>query len=328
MLDANLLKCWLIADRGLTLNGTLASSGATPPSTALTISGNLSQSSGIAFRISDVTAGTNRGQAKFNAYNDGGTNPVATGLTTQADVDLTALLGVHVQWPVWASYATDQLFTATIATWTDQFAGHVFSGPGTVSQSPTAIWQGLNNRPVINSVGSNNPRLTCTDSLASIWNGDDAPITVFMVMQSTNATVTAALPWLNFGNTGGGTTERWDFGVVNTASYRSTKVDGAGGAATPSGGTLDALWHYGTWNSTGTVLTQRLDGAAVSLSGSGAQNVGTCSFNVVTLFARTLAGAVSTGIAGSIAELLIYAGSLGTSSVSEKETYLKTQWRL
>lgn len=330
MLDANLLKVWLIADRGLALNATTAATttgGGSPP-TSVTISGNLSQSSGIVFKIDSVAGGTARGQATFSAYNDGGTTPVLTGITTAADVNLTSTLGVHVQWPV-GTYATTYVYTATLASWTDQFGGHAFAGTGGVTSSPSAIWQGLNNRPIITCTGSNNTRLSCTDSLASTWNGNDTPITVFMVMKANNATPGGSSPWLNLGNSTGATTARWDFGVTNSGNaYRSTKTDDAAASGIPTGGALDTNWHYSSWNQAGTTMVLRVDGSAVTLSGAGAQNVGVCTFNEVLLFARNTGGTPSNSIEGGLAEVLIYAGTLGATSVLEKETYLKSQWRL
>jgi hypothetical protein len=121
----------------------------------------------------------------------------------------------------------------------------------------------------------------------------------------------------------------FEFGVTNSGNaYRSTKVDDASVTTLPTGGTLDANWHQGSWNQSGTTLVQRVDSSVVSLSGSGAQNVGVRTFNEVTLFARDTGGTPSNGINGALAELLIYAGSLSATSVLEKETYLKSQWGL
>ncbi|HTJ17846.1 MAG TPA: hypothetical protein VL494_13795 [Steroidobacteraceae bacterium] len=332
MLDSASLVCWLIADRGLALNSTTAATGTGAPA-PVTLSGNLNQSIGLVLKISDVSGGTSRGQAKFDVYVDGGTTPYITGLTTGASVSLTnggsLDLGITAAFPVGTySVVNAHTYTATTASWTDQIAGHVFSGTGGVTSSPRPIWQGLNNRPIITSNGSNNTRLSCTDSFANTFSGNDTPITVFMVMKSNTAAPGASNPWLNFGNTGGGTTARFDFGVTNTPAYRSTKTDDAASSALPSGGSIDTSFHYSSWNQAGTTMALRVDGSAVSLSGSGAQNVGTCTFNECLLFARNTAGTPSNSIDGALAEVLIYSASLSADSVLEKETYLKSQWRL
>lgn len=329
MLDANLLKCWLIADRGLSLGSTTKQAGTTPP-TPVTISGNLAQSIGLVLKI--ATTGL-RGVATFDVYIDGGTTPYISGLTTGTNVALTdggsKSLGISAQFTAGTYGNTDISYTAVLSSWTDLFGGHIFSAPGGVTASPRPLGQNLNNRPTITSDGNNNTRLSCVDGLASIFNGDDTQITAFMVFKSNLSVPGGSNPWLAFNNTAGASPTRFEFGVTNSGNaYRSTKVDDVGGSAIPTGGTLDTGWHQGSWNQSGTTLVQRVDSAAISLSGSGAQNVGTCTFNEVTLFARDTGGTPSNGINGALAELLIYAGSLSATSVLEKETYLKSQWGL
>lgn len=329
MLDANLLKCWLIADRGLSLGSTTKQAGTSPP-TPVTISGNLAQSIGLVLKIATTGA---RGTATFDVYIDGGTTAYITGLTTGANVALTdggsKDLGISAQFTAGTYGNTDISYTATLASWTDLFGGNIFSAPGGVTASPRPIAGGLNNRPIITSDGSNNTRLSCTGGLAALFNGDDTPITVFMVMKSNTATPGGSNPWLNLGSSTGAATARFEFGVTNSGnSYRSTKTDDVASSAIPTGGTLDTAWHYSSWNQAGTTMVLRVDGSAVTLSGAGAQNVSTCTFNEALLFARNTGGTPSNAINGGIAEVLIYAGTLGATSVTEKELYLKSQWRL
>jgi hypothetical protein len=163
---------WYTSKAGIILSSSvMLSAGTSPPLVTITGAGlTLAFPTSVAIRIAiDSTAGgTARGQATFKYFADGGTTPIATGVTTAATVALTgAASGITANFPT-GTYNTNQTWDAPLATWQDQSGGanHLIVAPS--SKGPIVNLTGYNSRVALNfgSSSSAQYRLISTNSVS------------------------------------------------------------------------------------------------------------------------------------------------------------------
>lgn len=139
-LNAEVLE--LRADRDVTLGTTPRAAGTTPP--VLTWSGVLTPAQELCVQIDLLGA---RGTSTFKWSEDGCSTFKATGIVTAATNDLATTQGtVTLAWPV-GTYATDNVYRATVASVVDQTNLGNTAAEATASRQLLYRATGFNGRP-------------------------------------------------------------------------------------------------------------------------------------------------------------------------------------
>lgn len=316
---ASQIESWHMSQRGVTMES-MTLEGGTAHANAVTFSGNLNQS--MAPYVDIVGAGS-RGTATFDFYIDGGSTPYVSGLTTAASVSISGL-GLAVQFPV-GTYSADNTYTGLVNSWnnlTPKTRTLVSSGVG--SQKPT-MEVGPNGRFVMHSIGSNSPRVRdiTSDWATVLAGGSDTAFSIFMVCKTNQASPSGTQYWFSIANQGSAN-QRFGITGRNSGAYGLVKLDDVATNVTVEGGTLDTGYHVLTIIHHGTTVDMSEDG--VSLFSGSSQNVGSCTFDIVELFALGTSGGASSQIEGSIGELITYHGVHPDPGAIED--YLAAGWGL
>jgi hypothetical protein len=151
---------------------------------------------GITIKVDDVTGGTASGQAKFSVYTDGGTTPIASGLTTSpVSVALPGVLdGVNAVFQA-GTYSNDNVYRAGAQGWEDQTGNGNDLLQDTYALAPLLMTTGAYaGKPAIYCDGT---RWMRNPTLGALASGVNTALTVVSVFRSTNA-ATSNIVW-NFG---------------------------------------------------------------------------------------------------------------------------------
>ena len=275
-------KLWCRSDMGITLGTDPFGAGTTVQ--AVTLSGQAATPIGLYIEITSTGA---RGTAtfKYGALNSGGAM-IETGVVTTASYALTgAATGITVNFPT-GTYTSGDTYRGIVSVWAD-LSGFGNNFGGSVA-GPLYQKTNFGGGPAINFASGSNAYMTCT-SLA-LGSGNDQPFTVVLEARANGVASNRVL----FGM--GSTTDNdplYDIAVDNTGpTWGFSKRSDAGGSdlKTCSGGTADTNKHYFTLVNDGQTQTFYIDGTLISLTNSGDLNVGTATFNQLSLAARVQAG--------------------------------------
>lgn len=308
------LLAWWRASLGITLNSTLSGTGSPP---TVTWSGTGS-AIGLVVECNDISAGTNRGQAKFRYSLQGGVaGSWVSGVTTAASVvlfgaDITLGFGT-------GTYGVGQTWEPVPLAWTDQVAGHVLSNPS-LSQTPLIKANLFNGRAGLWWDGTDDA-LLCSDGLANaIVGGSDKPFSAFCVARS--RTLSAANVYWSLQNTAG--LSFYDFFTTLTV-LASNKRGETGSVKPANGGPVDANAHV-----------YRLIQGGVAAQGStdkvsrfnGSQDATPMTVNNLSLGATFIGGSISNQNPIDLAELIFYDSALGADETDQLEIGLMNHYRI
>ena len=271
-------KQWCRSDMGITLGTNPFGAGTTVQ--AVTLSGQAAAPIGLYIEITSTGA---RGTAtfKYGALNSGGAM-IETGVVTAASYALIgAATGITVNFPV-GTYTNGDTYKGIVSVWAD-LSGY---GNNYVGSAAGPLYQKINfgGGPSINFASGSNAYMTCTTF--ALGSGNDVPFTVFLEARANGVASNRVL----FGM--GSTTDNdplYDIAVDNTGpTWGFSKRSDAGGSdlKTCSGGTADTNKHYFTLVNDGQTQTFYIDGSLVFLTNSGNLNVGTSTFNRMSIGGR------------------------------------------
>jgi hypothetical protein len=158
---------WAFDPKIATMGATPLASGTTPP--ALTLSGTLTTPYGL--RV-EITTGGARGTALFRISLNNGTSFVASSQTTAATYTVTGT-SVVLNFPT-GTYATDNVYQATIATWPDMLGHGLNLTQATASKQPLYLAAGgPGGTPALQFDGVDDAMNTALDSTrsqpAQVW---------------------------------------------------------------------------------------------------------------------------------------------------------------
>lgn len=307
---------WCKSDAGIVLGPDPFGTGTTLQ--PVTLSGQ--SAAPIEFYIEILTTGA-RGVATFKYTSTGsGGAAIETGVVTAAThTCIGAATGITINFPV-GTYTAGDTYRGVVSEWTDQSGfGNHYAQP---SSSSAAIYKltSFGGKPMLHLSGSGS-WMTCT-SLA-LASGNDTPFTVFMAAQVLTTVNTRVLFGL------GSTTDNdplYDIQVDSSGPiWGFSKRDDGGTVKTCTGGTPDTNRHFFTLVNDGATQSFYVDGSIVSLSSSGDLNVGTATFNRMTLGAR-LQAAPTLHLAVGFAEVWGITGAATAIELSAAHSYFAAKY--
>jgi hypothetical protein len=144
---------WGNPDQGITIGATLLAFGTSPPPVTISRINNAQNWSAdvVQVEVNDTTGGTARGQAQFRVSLDGGSNFIATGVTTAPTYAIPGT-NYEIAFPV-GTYTNNNVYKATAETLIDN--GNAANSPtnATASAQPLIVRSGA--RSLLRFDGSN-----------------------------------------------------------------------------------------------------------------------------------------------------------------------------
>jgi hypothetical protein len=322
-IDAANLLFWCTADEMVPGGYQLKSSGpGTPP--AVNLQGSKAGLGGTTIIVDSVAAGTGTGQATFKYFIDGGTTPIATGVTTQsAGVALTGACSGETYFFPAGTYAVGQRWDQWCAVIVDQSSQGGDYDSQLVGFSPSIESAGWNGLPSVLWDGTASLLYADGRDLANrVCGGSNKGFHLYLSLQM--ASLTAGQCLLNFGRTDGNSAG-FEITIGAGPLWTFKKTDATGAAVTCTGGVPDLNRCLLDVHHTGTVLSANVTTlaggtTALSLSGGGAQSVGTLGTLNTSGWGLRKTGGASSFSNKRARELAIFAGA--HSAVSSMRSYM------
>lgn len=281
------LLSFIRSDLGVTPSGNfLQTAGTLGP--VLGVAGSMASVVGGRVEIDSTAGGTALGQATFRYSTDGGSTWIQSGVLTGSNVNLTgAATGLQLQFLA-GTYNTNQVYQSLLGSIQDQTGnGHDFhQDTYTVAPLVESV-SGYAGIPAIRTDGTS--QYFQNNSLGPLVSGADVGFTIVLVMEATTANSHIAV---NFGNSGQNTKSFHELQYISGGQIACNRNDDtvAGGAslkvrATPAFGGSTSPHRY-IISFSGTDIAFNVDGVdQAPLSGTDL-NVGTCTFDQLTIGAR------------------------------------------
>jgi hypothetical protein len=203
---------------------------------------------------------------------------------------------------------------AAVATWADSSGNGRDGTQGTAGQRPVYKTGIVNGLPVVRFDGVDDN--LAVDALASLFNGNDAPGSVFAVLKQSSTAGTQEVLALDSAGSA-------QFQAGYSAGWRVRRRDDAATAKSQTGGTSDTTtFHIVTWTAAAAANIWK-DGAQVVTAGD--VDVGTSTFT------RGRIGKLAAGgefLAGDLAELIVFTRVLSSFQRKLVEAYLSVKYAL
>lgn len=253
--------------RGITFGATLkVTAGTSVP--AVTVGGTLTFSTGapgLRIKITDVSGGTGSGQAKFQYSTNNGATWNGSDITTGSGVALTG--GTTATFPA-GTYATDQVWAATVETWTSREGNAYTVTNATAAQQPIYFSSGLGvgSLPYLLFDGTDD-RLVGTISAVTTAFANANPYTLFY--QAAHNVVDANWGVVSVGNASSGNGKRyWGQSLTGSGRYNTAYRNDAGTALNVdrSVNDVDTSAHVFEWytSAAGTEISLQVDGGTAN----------------------------------------------------------------
>lgn len=300
------LSIWLRADKGVALGTTmLRTSGTLETGGVVTLSGSLNKALPIYVII--VTNSSTLGNSHMSVSLTGGATFIAEDVPTAAVYvgGGLAALGIAINMTA-ATYKIGAVYQATVASWTDQKSGFVWS-QATATKQPRLDYSRCGGQLSLKFDGIDDILLCATAGVAAFVNGDDVPFSLFFDIRNSTAGQGGF-----FGVGSSTTTQCLIIGATPGSpwviSKRGNDASLKQGTATLSAAT-DTTYRGEFWH-TGTVVAGNINGVALTIASGGAQNAAPCpALDTVSIGAWYINGAESTYASDYISELVIYTGN-------------------
>ncbi len=309
--------------RGITFGATLkVTAGTTVP--AVTIGGTVTFSTGapgLRIKITDVTGGTGTGQAKFQYSTNNGSTWNGSDITTGSGVSLTG--GTTATFPA-GTYATDQVWAATVETWTSREGNSYTATNATAAQQPIYFSSGFGagSTPYFLFDGTDD-RLVGTISSVTTAFADANPYTLFYQAALNAADVGYGI--VSVGNSASGNGKRyWGQSTTGSGRYNSSYRNDAASALNVdrSVNDVDTNPHCFEWytSSAGTSIYLQVDGGSANPSNV-TSNPGTSTHNRVC-FGCEFDSSPSLFFAGKLGRVRFHGDDLDSSQRTAERTVL------